>query len=62
MTPEPKRTGAPKGPRNGKPKAHVNIRTDFDIVAKFKQHAALLCPRSGQKLLFDQFVNSLPDF
>jgi len=56
-----KKLGAPKGSRNGKDKKHVNIRTDFDIVDKFKKHAALLCPRSGQKLLFDQFVNSLPD-
>jgi hypothetical protein len=56
-----KKLGAPKGARNGIPKKFVNIRTDETIVDKFKQHAVLLDPRCGQKLLFDQFVNSLPD-
>lgn len=53
--------GRPRGPANGKEKAHVNIRTDADIVAKWKAYCKIVSSYDGQKRVFDNFVNSLPE-
>ena len=53
--------GAPLGPRNGKAKANVNIRTDFDKVMKWRMYCRAIDPKCGQKIVFDRFCDSLPD-